>query len=74
MQIISVNNLYKTGDENSTMDEMAIERLGYKNPYQSLLIELKEEYGMSPVEAKALIKKVQEFIEAITVVKGKITR
>ena len=52
MQIISVNNLYKTGDENSTMDEMAIERLGYKNPYQSLLIELKEEYGMSPVEAK----------------------
>lgn len=49
------------------MDEMTVERLGVKNPYQSLLIELKEEYGMSPVEAKALIKKVQEFIEAITV-------
>jgi DNA-binding MarR family transcriptional regulator len=45
------------------MDEMILQRQGLKNPYQQLLIELKEEYGLSPIEAKALIKKVQEFIE-----------
>jgi hypothetical protein len=48
-----------------TMDEMAIERQGLKNPYQQLLIELKEEYGLSPIEARALIKKMQEFIESM---------
>ena len=48
------------------MDEMVIQRQGLKNPYQQLLIELKEEYGLSPIEAKALIKKIQEFIESMT--------
>lgn len=48
------------------MDEMTIKRQGLKNPYQQLLIELKEEYGLSPIEAKALIKKIQEFIESMT--------
>jgi hypothetical protein len=48
------------------MDQMAIERQGLKNPYQQLVIELKEEYGLSPIEAKALIKKIQEFIESMT--------
>jgi hypothetical protein len=42
---------------------MTIERQELKNLYQQLFIELKEEYGLSPIEAKALIKKVQEFIE-----------
>ncbi len=45
---------------------MTTKRQGLKNPYQQLLIELKEEYGLSPIEAKALIKKIQEFIESMT--------
>jgi len=53
------------------MDEMVVERLIYKNPYQALSVELKEEYGMSPVEAKALVKKMQEFVEQETCGKRK---
>jgi hypothetical protein len=53
------------------MDQMIVERLSFKNPYQSLSVELKEEYGMSPIEVKALIRKMQEFIEKETIGKRK---
>lgn len=48
------------------MTEMALERSACKNSYQALAQELKEDYGMSPIEAKALIKKMQEFVEQET--------
>ena len=45
------------------MEMMAAERLEVKNPYQGLINELLEEYGLSPIEAKALVKRVEQFIE-----------
>ena len=42
------------------------ERLKLKNIYQKLQIELKEDYGMSPIESKALIKRIVSFEEEIT--------
>ena len=55
------------------MDQMEVERLIYKNPYQALTVELKEEYGMSSIEVKALVKKMQEsFGELILMVGLKI--
>jgi len=42
------------------------ERLKLKNIYQQLQIELKEDYGLSPVESKALIKRIVMFEEEIT--------
>jgi transposase len=53
------------------MDERTDERRILKNPYQNLNFELKEEYGMSPIEAKALVKKIQEFVETMTIGKRK---
>ena len=32
-----------------------------KNPYQGLMNELLEEYGLSPIETKALVKRVAQF-------------
>jgi hypothetical protein len=49
------------------MDKMTLERQTCKNSYQGLLVDLKEEYGLSPIEAKALVKKVQEFVEEETI-------
>lgn len=49
------------------MDQMIAERSSFKNPYQALSVELKEEYGMSPIEIKALVRKMQEFIEQETI-------
>lgn len=43
------------------------ERLKLKNIYQQLQIELKEEYGMSPIESKALIKRIVQFEEEIVI-------
>lgn len=45
------------------MGIMAAERMKNKNPYQGLFNELKEEYGLSPIEAKALVKRVEQFKE-----------
>jgi len=45
------------------MGIMAAERLEVKNPYQGLMNELLEEYGLSPIEAKALVKRVEQFKE-----------
>lgn len=42
------------------------ERLKLKNIYQQLEIELKEEYGLSPIESKALVKRIVSFEEEIT--------
>ena len=43
------------------MGIVTAERMESKNPYQGLFNELKEEYGLSPIEAKALIKRVELF-------------
>lgn len=45
------------------MGIMTVERMESKNPYQGLFNELKEEYGLSPIEAKALVKRVELFKE-----------
>ena len=45
------------------MDEMNLARLEIKNVYQCLFIELKDDYGFSQIEARALIKRVEEFQE-----------
>jgi hypothetical protein len=45
------------------MGIMTVERMESKNPYQGLFNELKEEYGLSPIEAKALVKRVEQFKE-----------
>ncbi|GCD08729.1 DUF1670 domain-containing protein [Clostridium tagluense] len=45
------------------MGIMAVERMKVKNPYQGLMNELLEEYGLSPIEAKALVKRVAQFKE-----------
>lgn len=43
------------------MGIMTAKRIENKNPYQGLFNELKEEYGLSPIEARALIKRVEQF-------------
>lgn len=48
------------------MGMMAVERMESKNPYQGLFNELKEEYGLSPIEAKALVKRVELFKEEMS--------
>ncbi len=45
------------------MDEMTLARLEVKNAYQELYIELKEDYGLSQIEARALISRVEKFNE-----------
>jgi len=45
------------------MGIMTAERMDSKNPYQGLFIELKEYYGLSPIEAKALVKRMEQFKE-----------
>jgi len=45
------------------MGIMSTERLEVKNPYQGLMNELLEEYGLSPIEAKALVMRVEQFKE-----------
>jgi hypothetical protein len=47
----------------ATMDEMALARLEIKNVYQELYIELKDDYGLSQIEARALIGRVEKFNE-----------
>ena len=47
------------------MDEMALARMEVKNVYQELFIELKEDYGLSQIEARALIGRVEKFNEDI---------
>lgn len=47
------------------MDEMALARIEVKNAYQSLYIELKEDYGLSQIEARALVGRVEKFNEDI---------
>jgi len=47
--------------EDYPMGIVTAERMESKNPYQGLFNELKEEYGLSPIEAKALIKRVELF-------------
>jgi len=37
------------------------ERLKWKEPFHSLLIELQEEFGLSPVAARALCRRIEEF-------------
>jgi uncharacterized tellurite resistance protein B-like protein len=49
--------------EDYLMGIMTVERMENKNPYQGLFNELKEEYGLSPIEAKALVKRVEQFKE-----------
>lgn len=48
------------------MGIMTAERMESKNPYQGLFNELKEEYGLSPIEAKALVKRVEQFKEEMS--------
>ncbi len=48
------------------MGIMTAERMENKNPYQGLFNELKEDYGLSPIEAKALVKRVEQFKEETT--------
>lgn len=48
------------------MGIMTAERMESKNPYQGLFNELKEEYGLSPIEAKALVKRVELFKEEMS--------
>lgn len=48
------------------MGIMTVDRMGSKNPYQGLFNELKEEYGLSPIEAKALVKRVELFKEEMS--------
>lgn len=48
------------------MGIMTVERMESKNPYQGLFNELKEEYGLSPIEAKALVKRVEQFKEEMS--------
>lgn len=45
------------------MGKMTVDRMESKNPYQGLFNELKEYYGLSPIEAKALVKRVEQFKE-----------
>ena len=45
------------------MDEMNLARLEIKNAYQCLFIELLEDYGLSQIESKALVKRVEQFQE-----------
>lgn len=45
------------------MDEMTLARQEVKNVYQELFIELKEDYGLSQIEARALIGRVEKFNE-----------
>lgn len=45
------------------MDEMNLARLDIKNVFQCLFIELKDDYGLSQIEARALIKRVEQFQE-----------
>lgn len=47
----------------TTMDGMALARLEVKNVYQELYVELKEDYGLSQIEARALIGRVEKFNE-----------
>lgn len=47
----------------TTMDEMTLARLEVKNAYQELYMELKEDYGLSQIEARALISRVEKFNE-----------
>ena len=42
------------------------ERLKLKNIYQQLQVELKEDYGLSSIESKALIKRIVQFEEEVT--------
>ena len=45
------------------MDKMTLARIEVKNPYQKLQVELKEDYGLSQIEARALISRVEQFNE-----------
>ena len=45
------------------MEEMALARQEVKNIFQELYIELKEDYGLSQIEARALIGRVEKFNE-----------
>jgi len=47
----------------ATMDEMTLARLEVKNVYQELFIELKDDYGLSQIESRALIKRIEQFNE-----------
>jgi hypothetical protein len=49
----------------TTLDEMTLARLEVKNAYQELYIELKEDYGLSQIEARALISRVEQFNEEL---------
>ena len=51
------------GEDITVVDEMALSRMESKNVYQSLFVELMEDYGLSPIEAKALIKRIEKFKE-----------
>lgn len=44
---------------------MNLARLEVKNVYQCLFVELKEDYGLSQIEARALIKRVEQFQEEV---------
>ena len=47
----------------TVMNEMALARQEVKNVFQELYIELKEDYGLSQIEARALIGRVEKFNE-----------
>ena len=47
--------IIKTGGDITTMDEMDLAGKSVKNAYQELYIELKEDYGLSQIEVRALI-------------------
>ena len=42
---------------------MNLARLEIKNAYQCLFIELLEDYGLSQIESRALVKRVEQFQE-----------
>ncbi len=44
---------------------MNLARLEVKNAYQCLFIELKEDYGLSQIEARALVKRMEQFQEEV---------
>lgn len=41
-----------------------VDRLGWKEPLHSLEVELQVEYGLSPVASRALIRRIEEVLEA----------
>lgn len=45
---------------------MGVEWIKSKNPYQGLFNELKEGYGISPIEEKALVKQIEQFKEQMS--------